>query len=269
MKVRELMSLTTDLYDEDYYRKYYGKKDSYEFNIESVKKQPFVAFIKKIAQTSCRKSQKLRILDVGCAKGFLVKMLKDSGFEAYGVDVSDFALKNCPQDVQGNLFLLDVENQVLPFKKHWFNVVASIGTLEHLHLEKIPYVLSEIHRVLRPNGLLIISVPYFYNKIERSKVEHFSVLPNDYWIDLFRRHSLKYNNVLTNEIGDSIREEMAKRFEEHPEETRTIKYALIIIPNKRFRFFFVYTLLKLKGRIYPSVFTSVFNSISDEDSSEC
>ena len=39
-----------------------------------------------------------RVLDVGCAKGFLVKDFLDLGIDAYGLDISEYALKNCEEE---------------------------------------------------------------------------------------------------------------------------------------------------------------------------
>jgi SAM-dependent methyltransferase len=54
-----------------------------------------------------------RVLDVGCAKGFLVKDLLAEGIDAYGVDVSHYALLNCEPEVVGRLQIGSAER--LPF----------------------------------------------------------------------------------------------------------------------------------------------------------
>ena len=39
-------------------------------------------------------------LDAGCAMGFLVESLRDQGVEAYGLDVSDYALQRVREDIR-------------------------------------------------------------------------------------------------------------------------------------------------------------------------
>ena len=45
-------------------------------------------------------SNNQRILDYGCAKGYLVKALRLLGFDAYGVDVSEYAIDNVDSDIR-------------------------------------------------------------------------------------------------------------------------------------------------------------------------
>ena len=71
-----------------------------------------------------------RVLDIGCAKGFLVKDLLDLGIDAYGVDVSEYALQNCMPETVGRLHLCSAED--ICFPKDSFAAVLSINTLPNL-----------------------------------------------------------------------------------------------------------------------------------------
>ena len=57
-----------------------------------------------------------RVLDVGCAKGFLVKdfMKACPGLEAFGLDISEYALMNCEPEVVGRLHLGNATNCRFP-----------------------------------------------------------------------------------------------------------------------------------------------------------
>ena len=50
-------------------------------------------------------------------------------------------------------------HEPLPFADHHFSVITFSETLEHLPVERLSFVLSEIRRVLRPGGLFIVSSP--------------------------------------------------------------------------------------------------------------
>ena len=65
-----------------------------------------------------------RVLDIGCAKGFLVKDLLQEcpGLEVFGLDISAYALKNCEPEVVGRLHLGSADE--LPFPDKCFGVVV-------------------------------------------------------------------------------------------------------------------------------------------------
>ena len=72
-----------------------------------------------------------RVLDVGCAKGFLVKDLMSvcPGLEVFGLDVSEYALMHCEPEVVGRLHLGSCEH--LPFPDRSFDAVLSINTIHN------------------------------------------------------------------------------------------------------------------------------------------
>ncbi len=88
-----------------------------------------------------------RVLDVGCAKGFLVKDLLDSlpGLEVFGLDISEYALMNCPRDVVGRLHLGSAEH--LPFPDGSFDCVISLDTIHNLPRPRAAAALREIQRL--------------------------------------------------------------------------------------------------------------------------
>jgi len=88
-----------------------------------------------------------RVLDVGCAKGFLVKDLLAEGIDAYGLDVSDYALLSCEPEVVGRLHLGGAER--LPFPDKSFDVVLAINTLHNLRRPELIQALREMERLAR------------------------------------------------------------------------------------------------------------------------
>src|SRR5580765_4484094 len=89
----------------------------------------------------------IRVLDVGCGKGFLVKnlMLECPGLEAFGLDISRYALLHCERETVGRLHLGTAES--LPFPDASFDCVVSINTLHNLPREKVAIALKEIQRL--------------------------------------------------------------------------------------------------------------------------
>lgn len=96
----------------------------------------------------------MRVLDVGCAKGFLVKDLLETcpGIQVFGLDISEYALKNCPSDIIGRLHLGNATS--LPFPDNSFDLVLSINTLHNLKKDHVVKALQEIERVGRGKSFI-------------------------------------------------------------------------------------------------------------------
>ena len=86
-----------------------------------------------------------RVLDVGCAKGFLIKDLVDQGIDAYGLDVSAYALAHAPPETTGRLLLGSADR--LPFADKSFSCVLSLDTVHNLDRAGARRALAEIQRV--------------------------------------------------------------------------------------------------------------------------
>lgn len=78
------------------------------------------------------------ILDFGCAKGYLVKALRDMGFLAYGCDVSDYALGAAPEDVKKYLC-----KGMPPRNSDW---IICKDVLEHIPEKELPELLKQFRR---------------------------------------------------------------------------------------------------------------------------
>ena len=95
-----------------------------------------------------------RVLDVGCAKGFLVKDLMKvcPGLEAFGLDISEYALKHCEPEVVGRLQLGSAD--YLPFPDKSFNAVLAINTIHNLERADAIRAVREIERLAPGRGFI-------------------------------------------------------------------------------------------------------------------
>lgn len=128
-----------------------------------------------------------RVLDVGCAKGFLVKAFKDQGIEAWGVDVSEYALSTAPEDVRECLYRVDLNKDALPFDDGYFDCVTFLGTIELL--DDYSKVLSEISRVMQPGAGLYFRTTY---KTDPEDTMRKNVHNRGYWLKEFRHCGFKF-----------------------------------------------------------------------------
>ena len=93
-----------------------------------------------------------RVLDVGAAKGFLVHDMLTEGLDAYGLDISEYALMNCHPNVIGRLHLGNVVR--LPFPDGCFKCVISLDTVHNLPRDQARVALTEIQRVSNGNAFV-------------------------------------------------------------------------------------------------------------------
>jgi len=97
----------------------------------------------------------MRVLDVGAAKGFLVKdfMIACPGLEAFGLEISEYALKHCEPEEVGRLHLGNAV--LLPFPDHSFDAVISLNTLHNLERPQLVTALQEIMRVTKGSNAFV------------------------------------------------------------------------------------------------------------------
>jgi SAM-dependent methyltransferase len=99
------------------------------------------------------------ILEAGCGTAQFVVALNAKGYNCMGVDFARNALKNA-QKAAGPLPLFTGNLVSLGVSDNAFDAIISIGVVEHRREGPDPF-LEEKYRILKPNGLLLISVPYF------------------------------------------------------------------------------------------------------------
>jgi SAM-dependent methyltransferase len=96
------------------------------------------------------------ILDVGCGTGAMTRHLSRYG-RARGADVEAAAVESARR--RGvEAVQIDTEPP-LPFADNTFDLVTALDVLEHIHDDKA--VISELFRVLKPGGTLLVAVPAF------------------------------------------------------------------------------------------------------------
>jgi SAM-dependent methyltransferase len=99
------------------------------------------------------------VLDLGCAAGSEVAELRGQGFRVIGVDRSQEMVASAhirfADDRETFFCCADAES--LPFPSGSFDHVVCLGDLEYL--PSYMHCLDEVHRILRPGGLAIFSVP--------------------------------------------------------------------------------------------------------------
>ncbi len=105
------------------------------------------------------------ILDVGCGTGRHLVYLSKKGFEVTGFDASPKAIDLAKKWLETESLEAEVSihrmEDSFPYSENTFDAVISIQTLHHNLMTNIRTTIDEISRVLRPKGIIFITVPTF------------------------------------------------------------------------------------------------------------
>jgi SAM-dependent methyltransferase len=96
-----------------------------------------------------------RILDIGC--GSFPYFLSHTSFkEKFAID--QLSPKAAPPDIRWHTLDLNAAPH-LPFDDEFFDVVTMLAVVEHLNPSSVVALFGEVHRVLQPQGLVVITTP--------------------------------------------------------------------------------------------------------------
>ncbi|MBK8047997.1 MAG: methyltransferase domain-containing protein [Anaerolineales bacterium] len=123
-----------------------------------------------VADRIVRDLEPQSVLDVGCAYGLLVETLRERGVDAYGIDVSEYAISQAAPVVQP---YVHVGSAVEPFGRT-YDLIVTIEVLEHLPPEQAEPAIANICR--HTDDVLFSSSPLDY-----SEITHFNVQPPEIW----------------------------------------------------------------------------------------
>ena len=148
------------------------------------------------------------LLDVGCSTGAFVKLALQSGFEAEGIDLSEPATNFGRTQLGLPLRCGDFAAHVFPEAS--FDVVTLWATLEHLPDPGV--FLAEAHRVLRPSGTLVLTVPNHDSATQRLLgrrnryvgADHLNYFTARTLARLVQRHGFHPEAVLTRKFNPFI-----------------------------------------------------------------
>lgn len=118
-----------------------------------------------------------RILDIGAGNGYLEELLSNRNqLKLYANDISFNCIRNFKKRFTGNFKVESIYK--MRYKNNFFDAIFILEVLEHIPSCHLFKVLKKIYRILKKNGLLIVSVPM--NEGLKYKKENLSGHVRDY-----------------------------------------------------------------------------------------
>ncbi len=124
-----------------------------------------------------------KILEAGCGTAQLVTALHVNNYNCFGLDYAFKAMQKANQII-GGLRLVCGDINALGISNNAFDAIISIGVVEHRRSGPDVF-LQEMRRVLKPGGVLLISVPYF-NDLRRWRAARGAYQDNVTGLDFYQ-----------------------------------------------------------------------------------
>ncbi|MCP6727655.1 MAG: class I SAM-dependent methyltransferase, partial [Patescibacteria group bacterium] len=88
-----------------------------------------------------------KVLEIGCAKGFVVEDLREFGADCYGLDISSYAISKSTDIVKPFLTIADGRTHLSKYADNEFDVVFSLRFLECIDEKELPALISVMNRI--------------------------------------------------------------------------------------------------------------------------
>ena len=104
----------------------------------------------------------MKVLDVGCGRGEIIRHCAELGADAYGIDYAPAALDLARRVVTGagqaagKMGMARADAKQLPFPNAYFDRVLMFDVVEHLYPWELAHCLADVRRVLKPGGAFIV-----------------------------------------------------------------------------------------------------------------
>ncbi|MBU4352836.1 MAG: class I SAM-dependent methyltransferase [Nanoarchaeota archaeon] len=160
---------TSSLYDAYYF--------SHDCGRPYQRDEGWLTFFDQIAQRIIEQFEPKTVLDAGCAWGFLVEAFRNRGVEAYGVDISEYAIQNVHPDIKPYCWIGSITE---PFPNK-YDLITCIEILEHLPQKEAEKAIENL--CTHSNEIVFSSTPF-----DNKEATHFNVHDPEYWAEQLARY---------------------------------------------------------------------------------
>ena len=162
--------------DQDYSKAFDAYYYAHDCGLPYERNEHWLNFFGWIAERITRDINPKTVLDAGCAMGFLVEGLRARGVEAWGVDVSEYAIGQVHESVRPYCRVGSITE---PFEQK-YDLITCIEVFEHMPPVEAENAAENLCR--HTDDILFSSTPFDYKE-----VTHVNVHPPEHWAAMFAR----------------------------------------------------------------------------------
>ena len=120
------------IYNSNFFNEFYDSNGGGNYT-DKVKWMPF---FNSVAEEIIKRYNPKTVLDAGCALGYIVEALRDRGVEAYGFDISEYAIAAVREDIKPYCMVHSITEPLPETFPQKFDMVITLEVLEHLFPEE-------------------------------------------------------------------------------------------------------------------------------------
>ena len=166
-----------------YNKEYYEKYDMDGICVNYQDSDLLTVFFRNLARRIVDELHPKTVLDGGCAMGHLVAALRDLGVEAYGIDISQYAISMVREDLRPYCAVGSLADPLPAAFPERFDLIVSLEVLEHLTQADGQAAIANL--CAHTDRFLFCSTPDDFED-----PTHINVQPTAYWAGLFAQNGL-------------------------------------------------------------------------------
>ena len=169
---------------------FYSQLQDKEYSSEAEgRSRNFTTILKRLKRLQPEKENKNTLLDVGAASGIFPDLARQQGYDAAGIEPSEYLVKEAEERYGLQLFKGTIEDYLNRYPDYTFSVITLLDIIEHV-VEPEPFM-QRVDDLLEDEGVLVIVTPdinSFAARLLGRRWWHYRIAH----INFFNRESLEY-----------------------------------------------------------------------------
>src|SRR3989338_11275266 len=166
---------------------------SYDEHLENLR-QTYSYYLNQL-----KKSEKPRLLEIGCGNGFFLEAAQNQGYQVFGIEPGKKSVDKAKPDIKKNI-IIDIFKSG-QFKKNFFDVICCFQTFDHVPNPN--ELLKDCYKILKKGGLMLFfnhDIGAWQNKLMGEKspvidIEHTYLYDKQTMRQIFEKHNFKVLEV--------------------------------------------------------------------------